>query len=284
MYYGEVVGDDIRCRYHGLLFGPEGNCTENPDGSKPPPMCLKKYPVQEVDDMIWVWIGDEEPDSEVPSIVGDSRAEPFGGFINGYLRLDCKYTAIVENLVDNSHAPHLHEMLRSEAAIKNSVGKTTDNGSSIQTVYDCPNAEASDLFKGLYDTKGKNVDQRITITWHDPSIVTVYVDAVTTGGDYKDGLQTTAVHILVPESEGRGVHYFWCQARNLQKDNQELSEKIAAGLAHIFVHDDGWIIEGQEKMMEGSDFWDLKPAMLPQDKPTVMVRRRMDSIIDEQRA
>jgi 5,5'-dehydrodivanillate O-demethylase len=43
---GWVEGDEIRCRYHGWKFGPDGRCTEQP--GEPKPFCekirIKSYP------------------------------------------------------------------------------------------------------------------------------------------------------------------------------------------------------------------------------------------------
>ena len=57
---GVVVGDTIRCGYHGFEFGADGACLRIPaqDGY-PPRTRVSSYAVVERDGWIWVWLGDQ---------------------------------------------------------------------------------------------------------------------------------------------------------------------------------------------------------------------------------
>ena len=56
---GELVGDRIRCGYHGLEFQPDGKCVYIPCQEHIPPIWrTKAYPVVERWRWIWIWMGD----------------------------------------------------------------------------------------------------------------------------------------------------------------------------------------------------------------------------------
>lgn len=53
---GTVVGDRIRCPFHGFCFDREGRCVETPyDGKPPPRAALGTWPVRETGDFVLVW-------------------------------------------------------------------------------------------------------------------------------------------------------------------------------------------------------------------------------------
>ena len=49
---GELLGDQLRCGYHGLVFAPDGRCTRIPaQAHVPPTWCVPSYKVVEK----WRW-------------------------------------------------------------------------------------------------------------------------------------------------------------------------------------------------------------------------------------
>jgi 5,5'-dehydrodivanillate O-demethylase oxygenase subunit len=63
MSTGWVEGDNIRCFYHGWVYGPDGQCVEQP--AEPEPFCnrikIRSYPVQDYLGLIFVYLGEGEP-------------------------------------------------------------------------------------------------------------------------------------------------------------------------------------------------------------------------------
>ena len=56
---GRREGDDLRCMYHGLRFGPDGRCNEIPGQNAIPERAfVRGYPVVESGSWIWVWMGE----------------------------------------------------------------------------------------------------------------------------------------------------------------------------------------------------------------------------------
>ena len=67
---GKLVceGKHIRCAYHGLEFDGSGQCVVNPhaSGRIPKNSSVRSYPVVEKHSLIWIWMGDEQPDAISP--------------------------------------------------------------------------------------------------------------------------------------------------------------------------------------------------------------------------
>jgi vanillate O-demethylase monooxygenase subunit len=279
MYYGDVRGDNIVCRYHGLEFGADGACVLNPDGSNPPKqMRLKSYPVAEQDGMVWIWMGDREPGA-LPDYL---KLDPsMGGLARGYVHAGAHYQMINDNLMDQSHVPHLHSMLRSEALVKHSKPEVRQEGDSIYNISFAPGELPNPFFLAMY---GKNipVDQRVEVRWDAPSTISIHAQIAPTGRPMgSEGVGNISVHLLTPETED-STHYFWILGRNAKLEDHEFTEAARGMIQRIFTDEDKWILEGQVEQMAGEDFWALRPVLLPQDIATGMCRRHLDKLIAEQ--
>ena len=109
---GKVVGDSIKCPYHGWRYGPDGSCVEIPyhDGRIPSKACLVNYPVREQDGFVFFWyhVAGRAPTYEIPSIeeVSDptwSRAYPWT------FELVAALQEMAENNVDYAHLRYVHQ-------------------------------------------------------------------------------------------------------------------------------------------------------------------------------
>ena len=64
LFYGKVEQEGIRCGYHGWLYGRNGQCLEmknETDKSVCAKVKIKSYRTQEKADIVWVYMGDDEP-------------------------------------------------------------------------------------------------------------------------------------------------------------------------------------------------------------------------------
>ena len=108
--HSEVIGDNIRCGYHGMSFGPKGNCVHIPSQDMiPSKMAVTAYPVAERRDFVWVWLGD--PAKADPALLpGELEFEEpshFSGFV-GARTAACNAAVALENVIDITHASLLH--------------------------------------------------------------------------------------------------------------------------------------------------------------------------------
>lgn len=106
---GRCEGANLRCMYHGLLFGADGDVLEIPGQDKVPPQArVRAYPVAVRHSWVWVWMGDpaQAEESLIPPAVGYDD----GRFLLGHGHLDYAAEArlICDNLLDFSHLTYVH--------------------------------------------------------------------------------------------------------------------------------------------------------------------------------
>jgi phenylpropionate dioxygenase-like ring-hydroxylating dioxygenase large terminal subunit len=275
--YGDIIGENLKCRYHGLEFGPDGKCAKDPGNAKPPAMGVKSYPVAETKGFIFIWIGEEEP-TEVPTYL--NHPPEYGGALRNHLVIQANYKLLLDNLADDAHATHLHEFLNTEGHDARPKTNVEDNGETAVSVIDILDTSCIPMFRPFMKKPG-NVDQRVVITWHEPTTFNTKSGVQELGGDLENTIGVESIHSITPETE-TSSHYFWMFERNVGLDNHLLTAKMDQQLAHIFKAEDAWIAEAQQKYIGDKDFFDLKPALLPQDKFSVVIRRKVEKIAKEQ--
>jgi len=105
----ELDGDNLVCSYHGACYDPDGTLVRIPSQAKAPvpKRSLKKYPVEERGPLVFIWMGDGEPDParhpELPHI-----DNPAYKTLHGHYDLDGSYLFMGENLYDLTHFVYLH--------------------------------------------------------------------------------------------------------------------------------------------------------------------------------
>jgi phenylpropionate dioxygenase-like ring-hydroxylating dioxygenase large terminal subunit len=106
---GRREGDDLRCMYHGLKFGPDGRCNEIPGQTAiPAKAVVRGYPVVESGSWIWVWMGEaaRADVSQIPSTI--AATDPDWHIQMGCLDYAANYQLINDNLLDLSHLAFVH--------------------------------------------------------------------------------------------------------------------------------------------------------------------------------
>jgi 5,5'-dehydrodivanillate O-demethylase oxygenase subunit len=112
---GWVEGDNIRCFYHGWMYGPDGQCLEQP--AEPEPFCqrirIKSYPVQEYLGLIFAYLGD----APVPELPRYPDLEDEGILETSVYTWPCSYFNSLENGHDHVHIAFVHRDLRAELGL-----------------------------------------------------------------------------------------------------------------------------------------------------------------------
>lgn len=106
---GQKEGEDVRCLYHGLRFGPDGRCNEIPgQGHIPPRACVRTFPVVERDNWVWVWLGDpaRADETKIPHAVGPS--DPDWNVKTSHMEVRANYRLEIANLADLTHLVWVH--------------------------------------------------------------------------------------------------------------------------------------------------------------------------------
>lgn len=107
---GQKEGDNIRCMYHGLRFGPDGKCNEIPGQDHiPTKACVRAFPVVERDNWVWVWMGDPAKADEalIPFAIGPSH--PDWNVKTSQMQVAASYRLEIANLADLTHLAWVHQ-------------------------------------------------------------------------------------------------------------------------------------------------------------------------------
>jgi vanillate O-demethylase monooxygenase subunit len=101
---GVLIGDNVRCGYHGFTYNPEGRCIWAPaQNDKEMGFGVRAYPSVERGPWLWVWLGHPElanPEN-IPPIERECHASMYTHNPGNYLLL-------IENLLDLTHIHFLH--------------------------------------------------------------------------------------------------------------------------------------------------------------------------------
>jgi renierapurpurin 18,18'-hydroxylase len=104
LHLGVVMGEQLKCHYHGWAYDCSGKCVDVPYlGKERLPNGVKSYPAREVDGLIFVFPGDPAlAENRLPKTLGSSQRKDYKT-----RRLNrevaCHYTFMHENLFDMNH-------------------------------------------------------------------------------------------------------------------------------------------------------------------------------------
>jgi pheophorbide a oxygenase len=117
----------LQCSYHGWTFNEQGGCTSIPQIGDPKAhktacsnnrACVKAYPTQVLQDMLWVyadsspqtWAAAEDGGLGLPSSASPDITEKDWEVKTPWFQRDVplSYDVIMENLTDPAHVPHSH--------------------------------------------------------------------------------------------------------------------------------------------------------------------------------
>lgn len=103
---GSVVGEEIRCPFHGFQFATSGRCTFSPYGTPPPAARLGVLEAREICGVVMVWHG---PSGETPWEIEAPDAGPeWRPLRTKKLTLHSHPQEVTENSVDFGHLSELH--------------------------------------------------------------------------------------------------------------------------------------------------------------------------------
>jgi phenylpropionate dioxygenase-like ring-hydroxylating dioxygenase large terminal subunit len=276
---GELVGNQVRCAYHGLGFDGSGRCVHNPHGAKGA-LSVPSFPTVEQDGLVWIWMG-EAALADPAAVPKFPRQDPDRYHIGyGYLQGSAHYELMSDNILDLSHIEFLHPALGTEAVSKAKV--VVDEGPGCIVATRRMTAEV--LHAGLaavYGTGQRPVNRTMAVSWAAPANLTLTVEIETAddGDPWQSGSQS--LHLFTPETD-RTSHYFYVASLDRDKADERTAGIFFEALRQAFTTEDKPIIEAQAALIGAADIMELKPALLPIDKANVLARRRLARMIAEE--
>lgn len=257
---GIKEGDDIRCRYHGLLLDSHGQVKQMPLRADRlnPAVCVQTYPVVERHRFIWIWIG--EAAKADPDLVPDlwpCSAEGWT-FDGGYYHIACDYRLAIDNLMDLTHETYTHQGSIGQMEILEAPIVTRVEGRQVFVERWMPDIDAPPFWRDALRQDG-NVDRWQICQFIAPSSVIIDVGVAPVGAgataeSHDQGVRGFVIDALTPESE-TSSHYFWGMSRNFDTADTGFTARFRAQQGGVFL-EDVEILEAQQRSIEANP--DLK--------------------------
>jgi phenylpropionate dioxygenase-like ring-hydroxylating dioxygenase large terminal subunit len=279
----------IQCPYHGLKFDASGACIANPHGrgAIPAGARVPAYPLVERDRLIWIWMGDRAAAdaATIPdySFLDDDR---FANNAGNYLSIRADFQLMTDNLMDLSHLTYVHG---ADPGVVDGAGlDVTQDGS---TVYSRRKSTFAHAFAGVgsssdiarHFTGDEPLDHWMDMRWCAPSNLMLEIGWGLAGRPRADALITYATHILTPET-ATTTHYFFGTSRAYDIENAAATERQRAWQRRAFETEDEPMLAACQEMMNGADFWELRPIMLASDGGAVRARKVLATLLEAERS
>lgn len=278
---GDVEEGGIRCGYHGMKFGSDGNCIEIPSQDViPPGTCVRNFPLVEQHGILWIWMGRVELADPSDIVDVHWNKAPDWPTAGGYIHYKANYQLIADNLLDFSHLTFVHKTTLGNSEFPNSSPDITPFERGIKLNRVIQNCQPSPLhamagkFTGRVDFWNRQI-------WWLPSVFENWAGSVPTGGDDPAHERSGALHLrhfslLTPETE-QSTHYFWIQPCQFPHNDLDLIEQVGIGMATAFA-EDRRMIEGQQEVINSSP--DVKLKALRSDAALGRVRAMTKRLIE----
>ncbi len=282
---GQLIGDTVRCGYHGLEFDATGACVAVPGQSKVPPGAgVRSFPVCEKYSMIWIWPGDADSADEAAIPELPWLDHPDWVHTGGLIHMKADYRLLVDNLLDLTHVSYIHRNTIAGDAKEALVPvKTVRDGDAIRVERWMLGFTAPPMYDQARKFDGE-VDRWQLIKWQAPATVTLDIGCAeaNTGapdGDRSQGITMWSNHIITPETETT-THYHWAFARNYKLDDDGVSDVLAKGGVQTFMED----VVVLERQQEALDLMGERPVVdINIDNAPLQFRRILaDKIAAEQ--
>mgnify|MGYP001182728992 CR=1 FL=1 len=277
---GRVVGGRLQCGYHGLEFDRSGACVKVPGQNRVPPgAAVRRYPLQERHDWLWIWMGDAA--AADPALIPDVywRDDPGWEAWGAHWNVGCAYDLLIEIQLDNTHAPFVHPDTLGSGAITDTPPNVERTGNSVSAARWMMDVAPSPTFSRALGTEG-NVDRWLLWEFSPPSLCAFDIGCAYAGtgadkGDRSQGITLHTAHFMTPESRTR-CHYFWSVGRNYKIDDDALTDVMTEEFSRIF-QEDVEVVEAQQKSMDAAPGW--KAIDVNTDGPVLQARQLMQRLI-----
>lgn len=251
---GLVEGNAIRCKYHGLLLGPDGRCREMPGHDAPNhAVQVASYSVVERYHFVWVWIGDaaKADPALLPDLWMCEQAQwRVGG---GTYAVACDYRLVIDNLMDLTHETLVHASSVGQKELHEVPITTTVENDKVVTSRWLPGVPPPPLYqRALGDYRGR-VDRWQICEYRPPSgvVIDVGVAKVERGASLArhddSDMRSFVINFVTPATE-RTCTYFWGNARQVPADDPTFDE-FTRLQGQVFL-EDVEVLEAQQRSID----------------------------------
>lgn len=273
---GTVTENGIRCNYHGLVFGCSGKCVEVPNQSVIPEKAkVRRFPLAEKDQIIWIWIGDAEKADHSLLVDYPFHQSPAWPNRQTMTPVASSYLLIADNLLDATHLAYVHGQtvggsdpnvhMTAESSLK-----PTATGHRYERMM--RNAPPPPAYAACVCFEG-NIDRWQEFDFIAPGTVLQYSGGVPAGVDRSTAgaprFDMRIFHSATPATDNT-CYYFYSVANGHNIDDPAATDTIVAQVGIAIVEDKLFIEAQQMRVDELGDEWLCDNAA---DAARIMARR-----------
>jgi len=247
---GALVGDTLRCGYHGLCYDTTGKCVQIPGQDHVPSKArVRAFPVIEKYRLVWIWLGDPEraDSARVPDV--HWLDDPAWVAAEGYHRIAANYRLLNDNLLDLSHETYVHtRTIGHEAVAETPIAIKIDEG-AVRIDKDMPGCTPPPFYQFLGRLKANDrIDRWQRTVYQPPGYIVIDVGVApleaVPGSNRVEG---RVINLMTPET-ATSTHYFWAFARNFRLDEPGVTEFLRANVGRTFDEDKD-MLESQQRII-----------------------------------
>lgn len=281
-------GGTLQCPYHGLRFDDAGTCVANPHGRIPALATVRSFPAVEKHTMVWVWMGDRQPDE---SLIPDYSVldGAFEVTRQDTIELGVNYRLMTDNLLDLSHVSFLHPGILGHEEMVTGHIHVEQEGETVTVNRSTPGVKPPGMFDMMYRRDEQPVDLWANMRWNAPASLLNYSGVCPPGGRPEDGVAMYGAHILTPVSELETSYHIAAAIvvpSHLRPGPQEWGDlivKLAETRRFAFEHqDEPMVLAQQTALLKAGGLDALEPVLLSIDAGPARVRRILDQLIREE--
>ncbi len=242
---GRAEGDNLRCGYHGLLFGKDGKCIEIPGQESIPPQArVRAYPLLEKYNWVWIWMGDPAK-ADAALIPNWWWAEhPQWAFTQPeMIPVKCNYQLIADNVLDVTHLAYVHASSIGAPSITEFPGSVEREERLVRFTRWIRDRPPPPMYQEAGGFAG-NVD-RWQIVEHVPPCFTVNFAGCQ---DASKKIELMALSAPTPETD-KTTHYFFGFVRNFAIKEEKAERLFSEGMVKVF-NEDIPILEAQQRALD----------------------------------
>ena len=280
---GRIEGDSLRCGYHGMCFGPDGLCRDNPHGSVSKALRVRAFPLIERHRLLWVWMGEPglADSRHIPELSFIDRA-PETSFISGYVPTQAHHLLMVDNILDLTHADYLHpESLGGGSMTRSTASLETMPQDSLRVTWLANNEAPLPIMRMNFPEPDARIDMWTEVRWWPSGVMTLITGGTPAGQPRSAGMSAEAAHIMTPATQS-STHYFYSNTRSFATDNVAVTDNIARALRFAFEQQDKPMIEAQQANIGNTDLLSLHPALQRSDGPSTQARRIFHRLVQNE--
>lgn len=282
---GRIIGDEIECGYHGMIYDCSGRCTRIPYMDRIPTGAkVRAYPAEIRNGLVWVWMGD--PARADPSTIFEVEHwdDPgWGRNLGGELTIACNYLYVTDNLLDPSHVSWVHQSSFAGNACEDTPldVAVTDTGVTVSRwmmdVEPAPFYKSFLKFDGNCDRK-----QQYEVRYPSHALIRAIFTPAGSGGEgrplHPDVFLMDSYNFMTPVDENT-TRYFWFQMRNFAPGDETVSHKFTESVRGAF-DEDRVVLEAVHKGMAESPTPHISLSI---DVGPHRFRRRVGQLIEAER-